>query len=89
MEYITTTNLRTQSSKLIDALKKGGEVSLIYRSKIIGVIKSKKEAKVLTRKEVNELKNLAQELNLPKTLYAQRDQIYRKHLMKEYGKNLS
>lgn len=86
MDSITTTHLRTQSSDLVDTLKKGGVVSLIHRSKIIGIIKPKKEAKPFNAKE---FKKLVKDLNLPKTTYAEREKIYRKHLMDKYGKNLS
>ncbi len=89
MDYITTTNLRTQSSKLVDTLKKGGTVSLIHRSKVIGVIKPEKEPKVMTRANIDKLKKLAEELNLPKTSYKEREKRYRKHLMEKYGKGLS
>lgn len=86
MDSITTTHLRTQSSELINTLKKGGTVSLIHRSKVVGIIKPKKEIKPFNAKE---FKKLAKSLNLPKTTYAQREKIYRKHLMEKYGKGIS
>ena len=89
MDYITTTNLRTQSSELVDTLKKGGVVSLIHRSKVVGVIKPKKTPKALTKTDINQLKNLAENLNLPKISYEKRGRMYRKHLMGKYGKSLS
>lgn len=89
MQYITTTELRTQSSDLVEILKRGGSVSLIHRSKIIGEIKPREESKALTKENINELKKLAKGLNLPKTSYKQREKVYRKHLMKKYGKDLS
>ena len=85
MNYITTTDLRTKSSELIETLKKGASVSLIHRSKIIGEIKPKYEAKPFDAKK---FKKLTDKLNLPKTSYAQREKIYRKHLMEKYGKDL-
>ena len=39
MQYITTTDLRTKTPELINTLKQNGEVSLIHRSKIVGIIK--------------------------------------------------
>lgn len=86
MDYITTTNLRTQSSKLVETLKKGGVVSLVHRSKVVGVIKPQKDPKPFNAKE---FKKLAEELNLPKTTYAEREKIYRKRMMEKYGKGLS
>ncbi len=89
MVFITKTNLRTQSSDLINTLKKGGSVSLIHRSQVVAVIKPKKEPKALTRKDINRLKKLAKELNLPKLSYKEREKRYRNHLMDKYGKGLS
>lgn len=89
MNYITTTDLRTKSSELIEALKKGNSVSLIHRSKIVGEIKPKKQARPLTQKDILQLKKLAKELNLPKLSYKERERRYRKHLMEKYGKGLS
>jgi len=89
MEYITTTDLRTKSSQLITTLKKGGKVSLIHRSKVVGIIEPKREPKVFTKESIQRLKKLAEQLNLPKTSYKQRERIYREHLTKKYGKGLS
>lgn len=89
MHDITTTNLRTQSSKLVETLKKGGVVSLIHRSKVIGVIKPKKEPKALQKEDINELKKLAEDLSLPKKSYKDRANLYKTHLSDKYGKNIS
>jgi len=88
MQTITTTQLRTKSSELIKSLEKGDSISLIHRSKIVGVIKPKAEPKALTRADISGLQKLAEELNLPKTTYAERARRYRKHLMEKYGKDL-
>lgn len=85
MNYITTTQLRTKSSELVNTLKRGSSVSLIHRSKVIGEIKPKKEAKPFNAED---FKKLVDGLDLPKTTYAQREKIYRKHLMEKYGKGL-
>lgn len=89
MNYLTTTELRTKSSQLIEVLKKGGSVSLIHRSKLVGEIIPKKEVKTLTKEDIKVLKKLAKELNLPKTSYKERERRYRKHLMEKYGQGLS
>lgn len=86
MQYITTTDLRTKSSQLVSTLKKGGSVSLIHRSKVIGKIQPDQEPKPFDAKK---FKKLVNSLNLPKTTYAQREKIYRKHLMEKYGQGLS
>ena len=87
MQFITTTDLRTKTPELINTLKQNGEVSLIHRSKIVGIIKPVENQPKLF--DVKAFKQLVKDLNLPKTTYKQREKIYRKHLMKKYGKNLS
>ena len=87
MEYITTTHLRTKSSQLIQSLKKGTRVSLIHRSKVVGIIEPVTNPP--KRFDADKFKQLVKSLNLPKTTYAQREKIYRAHLMKKYGKGLS
>lgn len=86
MQYITTTELRTMSSQLVDTLKKGGSISLIHRSKVIGKIQPEQEVKPFNAKR---FKKLLEGLNLPKTTYAEREKIYRKHLTEKYGQGLS
>lgn len=86
MQYITTTDLRTKSSQLVNILKNGGSVSLIHHSKVIGKIQPDQEPKPFDAKK---FKKLVNGLNLPKTTYTQREKIYRKHLMEKYGPNLS
>lgn len=87
MNYITTTDLRTKSSQLVSDLKKGTKVSLIHRSKIVGII----EPVVKSPKpfDAAKFKLLVKGLNLPHTTYDQREKIYRAHLMKKYGKGIS
>ena len=41
MNLITTTELRTKTSKLIESLLRGEEVDLIHRSKVVATIKPK------------------------------------------------
>ncbi|MBI2600985.1 hypothetical protein HYW42_03450 [Candidatus Daviesbacteria bacterium] len=86
MQYITTTELRTKSSKLVKTLKGGGTLRLIHRSKVIGQIMPIYEPKPFDAKK---FEKLVKNLKLPKTTYAQREKIYRAHLMKKYGKGLS
>lgn len=86
MNYITTTDLRTKSSQLIKSLRNGDSISLIHRSKVVGVIKPAIEPKKF---DVDAFKRAIKDLNLPKTTYEKREKIYREHLMNKYGKNLS
>lgn len=87
MKYITTTSLRTQSSKLVQALQQGSSVSLIHRSKVIGVIEpAKAEGKEF---DVEGFKKATADLNLKPTTYEERDRIYRQRLEEKYGKRVS
>ncbi len=86
MNFITTTELRTKSSELIHSLKKGKVVSLIHRSKIVGIIKpAQDEPKTMTASDIKEIQKLAKSVNLPKMTYKQREKVYRKHLEEKYG----
>ena len=87
MQYITTTELRTKSTKLVKTLKEGGALRLIHRSKVIGEILPTYEPKPfnydLFEKFLDSIK--------PKKLIPKKDRekIYRKHLEEKYGKSLS
>jgi len=90
MNYITTTDLRTKSVELVNSLRKGEPVTLIHRSKIVGVIKPvKEEPQPLTGLDAKKLQQLATKLNLHKFSYKEREKRYRKHLMEKYGQDLS
>lgn len=90
MQYITTTQLRTKSTSLIESLLRGEEVELIHRSKVIGKIQPKKEEHgPLTAKDIEDIQNAAESLKLPKLSYGEREGRYRKYLLKRYGKGLS
>lgn len=87
MDYITTTQLRTESPRLIEALLAGESIELVHRSKVIGEVKPKKaEGKVFNAKKMLEF---ARKMNLPKLSYKERERRYRQHLEKKYGKNIS
>lgn len=89
MNYITTTDLRTKSSELVEALKRGDSVSLIHRSKVIGDITP---ARVSEAPPVNVeafrkfLKSIKPKSIIPRS---QREKVYRAHLEKKYGKGIS
>lgn len=90
MQYLTTTQLRTQSTDLVRALLAGQSVNLIHRSRVVGEISpARQEARPLTENDILEIKSLAEKLNLPKLSYTQREKIYRKHLTQKYGRRLS
>ncbi|MBI2018894.1 hypothetical protein HYS96_04295 [Candidatus Daviesbacteria bacterium] len=89
MEYITTTHLRTRSSQLVATLQKGGSVSLIHRSKVIGKIEPAQKSPIT----ITDIKAFEKALAgiKPKKLIPRkdRDKVYRQRLMEKYGKNIS
>lgn len=90
MEYITTTHLRTRSSQLVATLQKGGSVSLIHRSKVIGKIEPAQKSPIITITDIKAFEKALAGIK-PKKLIPKkdRDKVYRQHLMEKYGKNIS
>lgn len=88
MNYVTTTQLRTQTPAFVEALLAGKSITLIHRSNNLGKISlaQDKPAKLFNAAR---FLALAKKLNLPKTTIAQRKKLYRKHLMEKYGQGLS
>ena len=86
MTYLTTTELRTKSSQLVASLKKGAHVSLVHRSKIIGVISPIPEENTFDSETFEKLRN---KLNLKPTTIKEREILYQKRLKEKYGKNIS
>lgn len=88
MNYITTTDLRTQSSQLVQSLKQGKKISLVHRSQIIGEISPiHSDAKSFDVKKFREFIKAVKSKEAPS--YKKRDEIYREHLEKKYGKDIS
>lgn len=88
-QYISTTELREQSSKVVSKLKLGEEMLLVHRSKIIGVIKPVpiKEKTITDPIAFQKLLSaLKPSRIIPRN---KRDAVYRKNLEKKYGKSLS
>lgn len=87
MQYITTTELRTKSKKLVELLREGHSVELIHRSKVVGEIKPK----IYDPKPFNAKRflKIVEKLNFPKLTPRQIETRYRKAMMKKHGQNLS
>ena len=84
---LTTTDLRSKTVKLVDTLKKGGEVILVHRSKIIGRIKpAEAEAKNFQR---NDFRRFTSKLKLPKLSDNQIRKRYSDYIKENYGQDLS
>lgn len=86
MNLITTTELRTQTPRLVNLLLAGEEVGIIHRSRMIGTIKPKSEEKPFDAKTFSKL---AEALDLPHLSYKERERNYRKHMIEKYGKGIS
>jgi len=87
MNYITTTQLRTMSSKLINSLLRGEKVNLVHRSKLVGVIKPEiQKTKIFNAKRF--LKN-TRKIHLPILDDKKIEKRYREHLNEKYGKSIS
>jgi len=90
MEFITTTQLRTMSPQLLAQLSLGRSVRLLHRSKMVATIKpAEPESKILTAKDVEEIMQIAKEINLPKLSDKEIDRRYRAAMMKKHGQHLS
>ena len=86
MQYITTTELRTMSKKLVEALREGHSVDLVHRSKVVGEIKPK----IYDPKpfDPDKFLKIVEKLNFPKLTPRQINTRYRKAMMEKHGKSL-
>ncbi len=88
MNYITTTQLRTNTTNLVNALMAGHSVQLIHRSQVLGVIsppENKPAQPFDGEKYLEETKGMVTK----KYTQKQRDKNYRDYIMGKYGKNIS
>lgn len=84
-QFITTTQLREQSSKVVSRLNAGESLILIYRSKIIGSI-NPVTSKSTTIDDLGEFKKALLALKPKKIIpYSKRKKIYKERLKKRYG----
>jgi len=87
MNLITTTELRTKTSKLVESLLKGEEVDLIHRSRIVATIKPK-ETQTAKRIDSKKLQEKIDKLGLPSLTLKEIDRRYRIAMMKKHGQGL-
>lgn len=87
-QFITTTELREQSSKVVSRLLAGEDTMLIHRSKMIGKI-TPIDSSYKVIEDIEAFKK-ALESAKPKKIIprSQREKIYRDYLNKKYGPNL-
>lgn len=84
MKYISTTELRTKSSQLIDDLKSGQSVSLIHRSEVVGtIVPSTVEKPAPTLQALQRFLHLATSMQV--TSQVEREAKYSDHLKEKYG----
>ena len=88
MQYITFTELRTQSHNLAKALEKGEEVKLVRKSRIVGKIIPDKNIKLKTI-DARKLQTKIDRLNLPSLTMKEIDRRYRITMIKKHGQGLS
>jgi antitoxin (DNA-binding transcriptional repressor) of toxin-antitoxin stability system len=88
MKYISTTELRTKSSELIEGLKAGESVNLIHRSEVVGVITPfSDESPAPSPEALQDFLRLA--ASSRSTSRKEREQAYHTHLSKKYGEGIS
>ena len=86
MNTITATELRTKTKNLVEALLNGEEISVIHRSKVIGVFKPKKQGPVTF--DAKKFTEIVEKMNSPKRTMAEIDKRYRAAMMRKHGKHL-
>jgi hypothetical protein len=89
MEYITTTQLRTKSTQLVQSLLRGFPVSLIHRSRMVGIIQPTAKSPVAIT-NIDAFKQALVAVKPPRLLPRKvRRQLYIEHLTEKYGPDLS
>ncbi len=83
MNYITTTQLRTQTSAFVEALLAGKSIDLIHRSKNLGTLTLERSANKSTN--YSRLAANITDLSLPYLTPKQVKSNYHKYLTKKYG----
>jgi len=89
MDYITTTDLRTKSTELVEALEAGQSVKLVHRSKIVGLVSPLygQEVRPFNAEKFKQfLKGLKPSENLSDE---ERDNRYREAMEVKHGKSVS
>ena len=87
MNYITTTQLRTQTSAFVEALLAGKSINLIHRSKNLGIL-TLETSSVKTTNHTRLAKSI-DDLKLPYLSPVQAKKNYSDYMAKKYGKSIS
>lgn len=83
MSMITATQLRTKTKDLVEAMLNGEEVSVIHRSKIIGVFKPEKQGPVVF--DSKRFTEIVERMNVPKLSQKEREKRYRSAMTAKNG----
>lgn len=86
MNTITATELRTKTKDLMEALLNGEEISVIHRSKVIGVFKPKKQGPVVF--DAKKFTEIVEKMNVPKLSQKEREKRYISAMIKKHGKGI-
>ena len=87
MDFITTTELRTKTTELVNALTHGQSVRLIHRSRIVGTFQPiQGDRDTFDAREFAQLAKESSKIHgdIPKSRTAQ-EKIYREHLIGKYA----
>lgn len=87
MNYITTTQLRTETPDLIATLIAGRSVDLIHRSEVIGEIKPKRTSKPKYF-DAQKAQEVIEKMALPKLTQRERDKNYSDAMVQKHGKRI-
>lgn len=86
MEYISTTDLRTKSSKLRDSLLHGDSTYLVHRSKVIGIIIPSRKTENTLKSSGKDFVKFLQKVTPGKRLsFEERNKRLNEYFMEEYG----
>lgn len=87
MEFITSTQIRSQFPKALAMLRLGKTIHILHRSKIVGLLNPPNNTsnKIFTKKDAENIQKLSKKLNLPIISDEEIDRRYRKAMMKKHG----
>lgn len=90
MDYITTTQLRTQTPKLVKLLMAGKSIPLLHRSKHIATFEPHTPTTHTRPKDRSEFNSFVESIKPKKTISPkQAHKNYQKHLEEKYVKTVS
>jgi hypothetical protein len=91
MEFITSTQIRSQFPKALAMLRLGKTIHILHRSKIVGLLNppNNTSKKIFTQKDSEIVRATAIKFNRPPLTCEEIDRKYRAAMMKKHGQHLS